>query len=90
MFVHIAENCIVTAKCLLVAERLSARHLIREYGLVERIYVCMSVTLRNAIINAYAHACVYSINVLYLLLVRLLDGRPLPTSTWLLPGARGV
>ena len=31
------------------------------------MYVCMSVTLRNAIINAYAHAYVHSIDVLYLL-----------------------
>ena len=31
------------------------------------MYVCMSVTLRNAIINAYANACVYSIDILYLL-----------------------
>ena len=31
------------------------------------MYVCMSVTLRNAKINAYALACIYSINVLYLL-----------------------
>ena len=46
-----------------IAERISARHLILEYGLFERIYVCMSVTLRNAIINAYAHAYVHSIGV---------------------------
>ena len=56
---------------MFVAERLSARHLILEYDLFERIYVCMyvcmSVTLRNAIIIAYAHAYVHSIDVLYLL-----------------------
>ena len=52
---------------MIIAERISARHLILEYGLFERIYVCMSVTLRNAIINAYAHAYVHSIDVLYLL-----------------------
>ena len=55
----------------IIAERVSARHLILEYGLFERIYVsmyvCMSVTLRNAIINAHAHAYVHSIDVLYLL-----------------------
>ena len=28
----------------IIAECLSARHLIREYGLVERIYVCMYVS----------------------------------------------
>ena len=53
----------------IVAERISARHLILEYGLFERMYVCMSVTLRNAIINAYAHAYVHSIDVLYRLLL---------------------
>ena len=54
----------IKCRMAIVAERLSARHLILEY---ERMYVCMSVTLRNAIINAYAHAYVHSIDVLYLL-----------------------
>ena len=36
----------------IIAERISTRHLIWQYGLVQCIYVCMSVTLWNAI-NAY-------------------------------------
>ena len=60
-------HVIIIGECCIIAERISARHLILEYGLFERIYVCMSVTLRNAIINAYAHAYVHSIDVLYLL-----------------------
>ena len=47
---------------IIIAEHLSARHLILEYGLFERMYVCMSVTLRNAIINAYAHVYVRSLD----------------------------
>ena len=42
-----AELASIIAKCV------STRHLIQQYGLILCIYVCMSVTLWNAIINAW-------------------------------------
>ena len=43
-----------------IAERLSARHIIRQYDLIERIYVCMCVCQSHSGMQ-------YSMDILYLL-----------------------
>ena len=50
----------------MIAERIGTRHLIWEYGLLERTCtpVCMCVCHTLECNNYNAHACVYLINIL--------------------------